>query len=411
MHRSLSQLLSSSAASRNISKKRGMLILSEANVRQCLPIELAIEANKRALGSLRKAGDGGATVPTRIGLPYRGAVLASDDVGDNTSATVAAAEDWTLFKPAMYEPTNDGKNDGNQTSLMGMKLVSVRGNNPSMGLPTVPATVMLVDCKTGMANALLGGTFLTAARTAAGSAIATDCMTPPADTRSLHLLVFGAGLQAEMHIDAIRSVRRNIGRISIVNRSAGRAEKLIALTREKLKESEEDIDLDMDVALLEDRDAVKNVVSSADIICTTTNTTTPLFDGSWVKPGCHLNGVGSYTANMEEISSEFVSTRCQVVIDTPEAINVGDLKGISDESENYAGLLGDVLAGSAHLTNHGKRKRANGTGGDSGGDMNNNSSYDCTMFKSVGTAIQDVITAHEVYQEATRRGVGMEVEM
>ena len=408
MHRTLSQLLSSSAASQNIGKKRSMLILSEADVRQCLPIELAIEANKRALGSLRKAGDGGATVPTRIGLPYRGAVLAGDDAGDKAS-------DWTLFKPAMYEPANDSKNDGNcQTSLMGMKLVSVRGNNPSMGLPTVPATVMLVDCKTGIANALLGGTFLTAARTAAGSAIATDCMTP-ADTKPLHLLVFGAGLQAEMHIDAIRCVRPNIGRISIVNRSAGRAEKLIALTREKLKESDEDIDLDMDVTLLEDRDAVKNVVSSADIICTTTNTTTPLFSGSWVKPGCHLNGVGSYTANMEEISSEFVSTRCQVVIDTPEAINVGDLKGISDKSENYVGLLGDVLAGNALLTNHWKRKRANGTGGGSGGNNNNNNNnsyvYDCTMFKSVGTAIQDVITAHEVYQEAIRRGVGMEVEM
>ena len=400
-----------------MSKKRGMLILSEADVRQCLPIELAIEANKRALGSLRKAGDGGATVPTRIGLPYRGAVLAGDDVGDNAPASDAAAEDWTLFKPALYEPANDSKKDGNQTSLMGMKLVSVRGNNPSMGLPTVPATIMLVDCKTGIANALLGGTFLTAARTAAGSAVATDCMTP-ADTNPLHLLVFGAGLQAEMHIDAIRSVRPNICRISIVNRSAERAEKLIALTREKLKESEDDIDLDMDVTLLEDRDAVKNVVGSADIICTTTNTTTPLFDGSWVKPGCHLNGVGSYTSNMEEISSEFISTRCQVVIDTPEAINVGDLNGISDESENYVGLLGDIMAGNAHLTNHGKRKRANGTEGGggtgtcSGGNNNNNNNcYDCTMFKSVGTAIQDVITAHEVYQEAIRRGVGMEVEM
>ena len=390
-----------------------MLILSEADVRQCLPIELAIEATRRALGSLRKAGDGGATVPTRIGLPYHGGVGGDDDAGNGGHPPNAAAEDWTLFKPAMYEPpcTDDSKNDGNQTSLMGMKLVSVRGGNPSMGLPTVPATIMLVDCKTGIASALLGGTFLTAARTAAGSAVATDCMTP-ADTRinkNLHLLVFGAGLQAEMHIDAICSVR-NIGRISIVNRSAGRAEKLIALTREKLKGSEQD--MEMDVTLLEDRDAVKNVVSKADIICTTTNTTTPLFDGAWVKPGCHLNGVGSYTANMEEIPSDFVSTRCQVVIDTPEAINVGDLKCISDESENYVGLLGDVLAGNSHLT---KYERGRSDDIDSGGDTctgkKNRYMYDCSMFKSVGTAIQDVITANEVYQEAIRRGVGMEVEM
>jgi ornithine cyclodeaminase len=398
MRRTLAKL-SLSAASRNTSKKRGMLILSEADVRECLPIERAIEANRRALGSLRKAGDGGATVPTRIGLPYRGEV---GDCGASTAISTSSevAEDWTLFKPAMYEPTNDTSNNGgNRTSLMGLKLVSVRGGNPSMGLPTVPATVMLVDCKTGIVSALMGGTYLTAARTAAGSAIATDCMTDV--NRPLHLLVFGAGLQAEMHIDAIRSIR-NIGRISIVNRSSGRAEQLIALTREKMKESEQEVELDM--ILLQDRCSVKDVVGRADIICTTTNTTTPLFDGSWVKQRCHLNGVGSYTAHMEEIPSTFCATRCQVVIDTPEAINVGDLKCISVESENYVGLLGDVLAGNVDLGLHAHELSPNLEKGRS-------NRYDCSMFKSVGTAIQDVVTAHEVYQEAIKRGVGMEVEM
>ena len=360
-----------------------MLILSEADVRTCLPMERAIEANKRALGSLRRAGDGGATVPTRIGLPYRG------------SSSAAAAEDWTLFKPAMYEPSNDV--GGNQPSLMGMKLVSVRGGNPSLGLPTVPATVMLVDCKTGIVSALLGGTYLTAARTAAGSAVATDCMA--SSNKRLHLLVFGAGLQAAMHIEAVRSVR-NIGRISIVNRSAGRAEQLVARTREKMKETEEQ-EIEMDVTLLGDRDAVKDVVRTADIICTTTNTTTPLFDGSWVKPGCHLNGVGSFTASMEEIPSDFIEKRCHVVIDTPEAISVGDLKCISEASGNYVGLLGDVMAGNAHLADD----------DDKCGCIESAGTLDCSLFKSVGTAIQDVITAHEVYREAIRRGVGTEVKM
>ena len=373
MRRTFAQL--SSATSRN---NKNMLILSEADVRSCLPMERAIEANKRALGSLRRAGDGGATVPTRIGLPYRG------------SSSAAAAEDWTLFKPALYEQV-----DGNQPSLMGMKLVSVRGGNPSLGLPTVPATVMLVDCKTGIVNALLGGTYLTAARTAAGSAVATDYMT--SSKKRLHLLVFGAGLQAEQHIEAIRSVR-NIGRISIVNRSAGRAEQLVATAREKMKETEEQ-EIEMDVTLLGDRDAVKDVVSSADIICTTTNTTTPLFDGSWVKPGCHLNGVGSFTASMEEIPSDFIEKRCHVVIDTLEALNVGDLKCMSETSENYVGLLGDVIAGNAHLAND----------DDKCGCIE--STLDCSLFKAVGTAIQDVITAHEVYQEAIARGVGTEVKM
>mmetsp|Transcript_4095 Transcript_4095/g.8711 ORF Transcript_4095/g.8711 Transcript_4095/m.8711 type:complete len:388 (-) Transcript_4095:50-1213(-) len=387
MHQTLSRL------------SRKMLILSEAEVRQCLPIDLAIRANRVALGSLRRTGDGGATVPTRIGLPYRG----GDNEDGSSSSTSAASEDWTLFKPAAYSPpgVRSGVNDNRKENddeeagdLMGMKLVSVRGGNPALGLPTVPATVMLVDCPTGQVSALLGGTYLTAARTAAGSAIATDAMTLPSED-PLHLTVFGAGLQAEMHIDAVRSVR-HIGHITLVNRSTGRAEELIEKVRQQTRKEEEQEDIQFSLVLLADRDGVKQAVSRADIICTTTNTVAPLFDGSWVKPGCHLNGVGSYTRNMEEIDSAFIESRCRVVVDTPEAVDVGDLKLVSDTSENYVGLLGDVLAGNATLD-------ATAT--------SDSVKYDCTMFKSVGTAIQDVITAHEVYKRAIKRGIGLQVEM
>ena len=379
---------------------RRMLILNEAEVRGCLSIDLAVRANRVALASLRTGGDGGASVPTRIGLPYRG----ENTTDDSSSTPSAATEDWTLFKPAAYTPPkgtstvgriNSGNNDIGQPAedLMGMKLVSVRGGNPALGLPTVPATVMLVDCKTGQVSALMGGTYLTAARTAAGSAIATDVMTSPLKL-PLHLTVFGAGLQAEMHINALRSVRY-IGSITLVNRSAGRAEALIEKLRHQINNVEGE-DIEIGLVLLADRVGMQQAVNRADIICTTTNTATPLFDGSWVKPGCHLNGVGSYTGKMEEIDCAFIESRCRVVIDTPEALDVGDLKLLSDISENYVGLLGDVMAGNAALDAC--------TSGIS-------TKYDCTLFKSVGTAIQDVFTAHEVYKEARKRGIGLEVDV
>jgi ornithine cyclodeaminase len=253
---------------------------------------------------------------------------------------------------------------------------------------------VLVDSPTGQVSALLGGTYLTAARTAAGSAIATDVMTLPSEV-PLHLTVFGAGLQAEMHIDAVRSVRR-IGNITLVNRSAGRAEELIEKVRQQTRKEEEQEDIEINLVLLADKDGVQQAVSRADIICTTTNTMSPLFDGSWVKPGCHLNAVGSYTAAMEEVEAAFIESRCKVVVDTPEAVDVGDLKLVSDTSENYIGLLGDLLAGNVTLD-------ATATA--------DSVKYDCTMFKSVGTAIQDVITAHEVYKKAIERGIGLQVEM
>ena len=361
---------------------RCMLLLSESDVRSCLPVPAAIEANRKALGSLRLKRDGGAEVPTRVGLPYFG----KDDAAEANSGVKSAA-DWTLFKPAAYyPPKHEGTGDG---IIMGMKLVSVRSDNPSVGKPTVPATVMMVDAISGQVSAILGATYLTAARTASGSAIATEICTSHLNG-PINLVVFGAGLQAELHIDAIRCVKK-VGKITIVNRTRERAERLKSVT---LAKAEKNIfSADIDTVLLGDDRGVMQALKEADVICTTTNASTPLFPSEWVKTGCHVNGVGSYTAEMEEIDSNFSSTRCQVVVDTQEAINVGDLKSLSFSSSNFVGLLGDVISGNAHIRPCSEE------------------GPDCTFFKSVGTAIQDVITAHAVMETALARGIGTEFEM
>ena len=374
--------------------KTSMRILSEADVRRCLSISAAIAANKKALSSLTSNEDGGALVPTRIGLPYT-----SKESHDNDTAAPA---DWSLFKPAAYyPPQQDGSDNTDTDILMGVKVVSPRANNASKNKPTCPATIMLLNAETGETSAIVAATYLTAARTAAGSALATE-MACSGIGDGLTLVVFGAGLQGELHIKAIQHVV-NVKKVVIVNRSKDRAEKL---KESLLSIDAEDIEhdsktkspiKDVSIVLLSDKEAVQQAVEIADVIVTATNTCEPLFSGNWPKPGCHINGVGSYTPLMKEIDDVLVN-RCEVMIDTKEALDVGDLSTLRNNDDgatkhNCIGLIGDALTSTVEF----------------GKDKNNN--IDCTFFKSVGTAIQDVVTAQFVYEYATKEGIGTTIDM
>mmetsp|Transcript_5158 Transcript_5158/g.9806 ORF Transcript_5158/g.9806 Transcript_5158/m.9806 type:complete len:380 (-) Transcript_5158:3988-5127(-) len=379
-----------------------MLILTEAQVRKCLTLESCIEANRLALGALRSTKSKGATrnnerpvvlpshavVPTRIGLPR---CLEGDDhdssllsSAGNTTA-VKAPRDTTLFKPAAYYGRT-----GSET-LMGMKVISIRANNLSRGKPTANATITMLDAESGDVSAILGGTFLTAARTAAGSAIATKlCLEEKkmTQTKNKHLVVFGAGIQAEMHIRMLNCILPGlIKKVTIVNRTLKRADKL----QETLTNDSDTSNLTIHAVDLIETNLMQEAVASADIIVTATNTATPIFDWSWVNPGCHINGVGSYLSSSEEVDSVFVRDKCVTISDTIEALDVGDLKELDGSSGNYVGLLGDLLSGKIRL----------GEGANS----------KCTFFKSVGTSIQDIFTSDAVIKDAQRLGIGTHVDL
>ena len=222
---------------------------------------------------------------------------------------------------------------------------------------------------------------------AAGSALATELVfnNDHRKMNELSLCVFGAGLQAELHIKCIQHVV-DIKKLVIINRSYNRAENL----KKMILETESSI-TDITVVLLSDEEKVKNAVNDADIICTTTNTGTPLFNGDDLKPGCHINGVGSYTPQMAEIDKVAVN-RCEVLIDTKEALDVGDLSCLTEQSHNFCGLIGDALEKNIEF---GKQR----------------DDTDCTFFKSVGTSIQDVISANVVVEFALKHNIGTTVEM
>ena len=361
-----------------------MLILTEAQVRRCLSIDNCIAANRVALGSLRrntidKDTSPTALVPSRIGLPRH----------PNQQLQNTSSPDMTLFKPAAYYPQEESD------VLMGLKVVSTRAKNGSIGKPTVPATIIMLDAESGDVNAMLAGTYLTAARTAAGSAIATklclDCRGRDrgnVTNTGNHLVVFGAGLQAEMHIRCIHHILPGqIGKVTIINRTRKRAQDL----QELLLADPDTSQLDLHIIVLEDKDALKEAVETADIIVTATNTIQPLFDWTWVNTNCHINGVGSYLPSSEEVDCNFVRDHCITIVDTIEALQVGDLRYLDESSDRFAGLLGDVLNDDATI---GSKTRSK-----------------CTFFKSCGTAIQDILTSNEVVMTATRLGIGTRIEM
>ncbi|HYI45922.1 MAG TPA: ornithine cyclodeaminase family protein [Actinomycetota bacterium] len=254
--------------------------------------------------------------------------------------------------------------DGDQLLLMpswdaraaGVKLVTVNEKNPSHGLPLIQGVYVLFAGDTLKPIALFDAAELTALRTAAVSALATKYLARP-DAR--HLVVFGAGIQGEAHIEAM-SVVRNIDRVTIVSRSEEGALRLAASPS---------------VAAVDSSVGGPDSVRHADIVCTCTTSTTPVFDGSLLPAGCHVNAVGSHRPAEREIDSTAI-TRATVFVETRQAAlaEAGDLLIPMKE-----GALKEVAAGDLSEV--------------VGGRIGRSSKSEITLLKSVGVAFEDLAVA------------------
>jgi len=240
---------------------------------------------------------------------------------------------------------------------------------------------VLIDEATGSPTAMLEGSYLTALRTGAVSGVATDLLARP-DSRVL--ACYGAGVQAATQVEAVCSVRP-IERVWVRSRSAETARRFADHVAGR-----RGVPADVRVA-----DDPAQPLSEADIVCTATTSRTPVFDGHALRPGTHINAVGSYTPGMREVDAETVR-RARVVVDTRAGCSAeaGDLiaarsEGAVGSAETWA-ELGSVLAGLAP----GRR-----------------SADEITYFKSVGNAAQDVAVALRALREAERLGLGLSFEM
>jgi ornithine cyclodeaminase/alanine dehydrogenase len=227
--------------------------------------------------------------------------------------------------------------------------------------------------------AAMDGSYITAIRTACASAMATKVLANP---QTPVLGVLGAGVQARTHIQALARVRK-LEKIKIYSPSGASA---AALKLEMAPQVE---------AVIELATSPEEVVRDANLLVTATTAKEPIVKAEWLKPGVHINAVGSHRPDLREIDGATLA-RAKIVVDSREAImaECGDIllaiKEGSITAQNIHGEIGAVLAG----TKPGRK-----------------STDELTLYKSVGIAIQDVATADLVYRKARERNIGTNVEI
>ncbi len=323
------------------------LLLSRKDIESFFTMKMCMESVEKAFAGLAR---GNANMPQRtlIALPKKSGLA--------------------LFMPAHIQ----------DLGALGAKVVTVYHENAKKhNLPAVLGTILLLDEDTGFPIAIMDGGFITAMRTGAVSGVATKHM---ARSEAPVAMVFGTGVQAFTQVLAIHEARplRKLLTWSLDGEETRKA--FAAKVTEKIG---------VPVEMVQ---APDGAVRQADIVALATSAADPVVDGSWLRPGTHINGIGSHTPKMRELDTLSVQ-RSRVVCDLTDACKAeaGDLiipAQTGDWSwDKVAGDLGDVILGKV---------------------PGRTSPEDITLFKSVGLAIQDVSAAKAVYDEARQRGIGTE---
>jgi len=324
------------------------LVLSEREIQSLIDVEELSKALEKAHVEF---STGKAVMPVRLVVPV------PEIKGRITSMPAYLSEDKAL----------------------GMKVVTYFPENPKQGLPIILATVFLFSTESGKLLAVMDGTYITAIRTACISAVATRALANP-ETPVLGVL--GAGVQARAQIRTLCAVRK-IEEIKVYDV----LEKSVQSLKEQL---EPDLGIKIE-AVKTPEQAVRDV----DLLVTVTTAKEPIVRVDWLKPGIHINAIGSHRPDLREIDGATMR-RAKVVVDSREAVmaECGDVllaikEGAIGEEHIHA-EIGEVLAGKK-------------TGRTSAGEI--------TLYKAVGIAIQDVATAKLVYQTAVEKKVGVNVEI
>ena len=269
-----------------------------------------------------------------------------------------------------------------ESGALGAKMVTVLPWNPRANLPAVQGIVFLFDAATGSPLAVLEGTHLTRFRTGAATGAATQILSRP-DSRCL--AVFGAGGQAFFQVKGVLAARK-IERLRVFDLLSEKADELVERLRADASCRE--------IELLRAGNPAQ-ALEGADIVVTATTSSRPVFDGKLLKEGMHINAIGAFKPEMQEVDEETIR-RARIFVDSVEACleEAGDLiipmkKGLIQKADIRA-ELGEVAAG---------KKPGRG------------SVREITYFKSVGNAVQDVSVAQAVYRRARGENLGQEVDL
>jgi alanine dehydrogenase len=323
------------------------LLLNREEVASVLNMNDCIEAVEKAFAEL---AEGTAVLPLRI--------------------SIANPDGISLYMPAYLQ----------RLAALTCKVVSVYKKNPQrFDLPTTMGTVLLQNPGSGEVLCIMDGGYLTAVRTGAVTGVATRHLARTATAQIAG--IFGAGVQAKMQLQAVAEIRR-LARAYVYD-----------INPEVSHSFAEEMKEQLDLEVIEAGSAEE--VLQADIICTATTSPQPLFDGTKVRQGTHVNAIGSHTPGARELDTALIR-RSKLVGDSKQACfsEAGDIiiplrEGSISESHFYA-ELGEIVSG---------RKK-----GRSGDD-------EITVFKSNGLAIQDAAAANLVYRKAAAAGLGTKIDL
>jgi len=324
-----------------------MRIINRQEVERLLPMAACIDVLADAM---RAASSGAVSMPLRLFTPL------ADGSGS-----------FGLMPGSTLDPP-----------FFGAKVISLLPGNPAKGLPMVQGYVSLFDHESGKPVALIEGASVTAIRTAAASGLATRVLARK-DARTHG--IFGTGVQAVTHIDAVNCAR-DIAEILVWGRNP---EKTRQFARQQSERVQVDVRATDDPA----------EAAGCDVVSTVTAATKPILEGDWLRPGCHLNLVGVHTPEAREADTRAIE-RSRVYVDLMASAmsEAGDLlvpmgEGAIDRA-HILGEIGQVLAGDI-----------SGRTGDG----------EITLYKSLGIVAQDLFAAAHIYAGALGEGAGVEVDL
>ncbi len=328
-----------------------MLILNAEQTRRALPMRDVVEAMKQAFAALSAKR---AVVPLRAHIE------------------VEAHEGVCLVMPAYLRDDDE--------PALAVKVVTLFGGNLARGLPRIQAAVLALEPETGRPAALLEGGTLTAIRTGAASGAATDLL---ARHDSTTVAIFGSGVQARTQLEAVCAVRA-IQTAWIYSPNAEHAERMIAELSGRAGFPRD----------LRRAETPAQALANADIVCAATTSKRPVFEDADLRPGTHVNAVGSYQPHVQEIPAETV-VRARVVVDSRSAAlaETGDLiqprdAGLWDPASIHA-ELGEIVLGER---------------------PGREDERQITLFESVGSGVQDAAAVRLALRQAERQGLGQRVE-
>ncbi len=327
--------------------RRPIKLIKSSEIKQHFSMLEAIDAMAEAFASL---SSGESFVPQRL-------------------VTTHGEPPMSLFlKPAFVAPKKK----------VSIKILTQKKLGALNGIPAIIGVIMLIDTITGEVLSIMDGEYLTALRTGAASGLATKYF---ARAESDTLAIFGCGAQGRTQLEAVSAVR-NISKVWIYDKNMKMAENFISEMKAKIN---------ADIIIADNLNILKN----CDIICTATNSESPLFQKKHIKEGVHINAIGSYKPMMQELDP-YILQHASIYVDQKEAClaESGDLiKPISSgifKSNHLKGEIGNFIL-----------KKIKGR----------NSEQEVTVFKSVGVAIQDFAVANKVYEKSLNGTFGQEIRL